>query len=299
MIDLTKFKHQSWLDGRIVVINDDCEKVMADIGDKEIDLVLTDPPYLYLNHHLDIKFNQEYVFNQFYRILNKDRCLLFFGRGESFYYWNNLAKQYGFNFKEEIIWDKNQPTSPTLTLQRIHETIALHQKGNFKLNDVYIDYFEYNVEAEKTFENDLKRLISSINNLKNIDDLNKWKEDNCTEQRKNKHSITSKLQFYKDRGFNVFKMVSQGRKLSSVCRVAREHYNFIHPTQKPIKLLKHLLNLSSNADYLVFDPFLGSGSTAIACIKTKRRLIGCELDPIYFEKMCERIETELKQGVLF
>ena len=102
MIDLTKFKHQSWLDGRIVVINDDCEKVMADIGDKEIDLVLTDPPYLYLNHHLDIKFNQEYVFNQFYRILNKDRCLLFFGRGESFYYWNNLAKQYGFNFKEEI-----------------------------------------------------------------------------------------------------------------------------------------------------------------------------------------------------
>ena len=73
-----------------------------------------------------------------------------------------MAKQYGFNFKEEIIWDKNQPTSPTLTLQRIHETIALHQKGNFKLNDVYIDYFEYNVEAEKTFENDLKRLDSVI-----------------------------------------------------------------------------------------------------------------------------------------
>ena len=45
MLDLTKFKHQSWLDGRIVVINDDCEKVMADIGDKQFTLIISDSPY--------------------------------------------------------------------------------------------------------------------------------------------------------------------------------------------------------------------------------------------------------------
>ena len=46
MINLEKFKHRSWLDGRIVAINGDCQEVMAEIGDKEIDLVLTVDKYL-------------------------------------------------------------------------------------------------------------------------------------------------------------------------------------------------------------------------------------------------------------
>jgi len=50
---------------------------------------------------------------------------------------------------------------------------------------------------------------------------------------------------------------------------------------------------------LVFSPFLGSGTDAIACIRTKRRLIGCELDAEYFDKMCQRIDEELRQGNLF
>ena len=45
MINLEKFKHKSWLDGRIIAINADCFDVMREIKDKEIDLVLTDPPY--------------------------------------------------------------------------------------------------------------------------------------------------------------------------------------------------------------------------------------------------------------
>lgn len=44
-MNLEKFKHKTFCDGRIVMINADCEAVMAEIGDKEIDLVLTDPPY--------------------------------------------------------------------------------------------------------------------------------------------------------------------------------------------------------------------------------------------------------------
>lgn len=73
----------------------------------------------------------------------------------------------------------------------------------------------------------------------------------------------------------------------------------IHPTQKSSRLFQWCLNNYSQENDLIFDGFLGSGTTAIAAIRTKRRLIGAELDPIYFEKMCERIETELKQGVLF
>jgi len=72
-----------------------------------------------------------------------------------------------------------------------------------------------------------------------------------------------------------------------------------HPTQKPIPLMSWCLNNYSQENDLIFDGFLGSGTTAIACIRTKRRLIGCELDNEYFDKMCKRIEEELRQGNLF
>lgn len=75
--------------------------------------------------------------------------------------------------------------------------------------------------------------------------------------------------------------------------------NKIHPTQKPVALMSWCLNNYSKENDLIFDAFAGSFTTAIACIRTKRRFIGCELDPIYFEKAVERIETELRQGVLF
>lgn len=73
----------------------------------------------------------------------------------------------------------------------------------------------------------------------------------------------------------------------------------IHPCQKPVALMSWCLNQYSKENELIFDGYMGSGSVAIAAIKTNRTLIGCELDPIYFEKMCHRIEEELKQGRLF
>jgi site-specific DNA-methyltransferase (adenine-specific) len=94
-------------------------------------------------------------------------------------------------------------------------------------------------------------------------------------------------------------MITRGRRLNSIFRVDKEHYQFIHPTQKPVELLKHLINLCSQENELIFDGFSGSGSCAVACIKTNRRFIGCELDNQYFDLSCKRIETELKQANLF
>lgn len=289
---------QEFLDGKIVLYNADCLEVMQEITSESINLVLTDPPYLYLNHKLDKQFDEELFFKLAYQILG-DGFILFFGRGKSFYHWNCLCDKIGFDFKEEIIWDKNQQSSPVLVLQRIHETIAVWQKGNVKLNNVYIDAYEYNLQAEKTFEADLKRLIALIKNYKTIEELDEWKEGKYEKIRTNKHNLTSSLKLSKDKGFNIFQMYDRGRRLTSICRVNREHYKFIHPTQKPVKLLSHLINLCSQPNDLVFDGFSGSGSTAIACIKTNRRFIGCELDKDYFDASCKRIEAELKQTNFF
>jgi site-specific DNA-methyltransferase (adenine-specific) len=62
-----------------------------------------------------------------------------------------------------------------------------------------------------------------------------------------------------------------------------------HPTQKPVKLFMDILEKYSKPDDLVLDPFLGSGTTAIACQKTGRRYIGIEKIPEYCEIARRRI----------
>ena len=64
----------------------------------------------------------------------------------------------------------------------------------------------------------------------------------------------------------------------------------IHPTEKPLKLFEYLIGVSSNEGDVVLDPFLGSGTTAVACINTNRHYIGFELDPNYYEIACKRLD---------
>ena len=65
----------------------------------------------------------------------------------------------------------------------------------------------------------------------------------------------------------------------------------LHDTEKPVDLMKILIENSSAENELVLDPFMGIGSTGIACVNTNRNFIGIELDPKYFEIAKERIEN--------
>ncbi len=62
------------------------------------------------------------------------------------------------------------------------------------------------------------------------------------------------------------------------------------PNQIPVKLIELLIGLSSNKDMLVLDPFMGSGTTAVACKNLKRNFIGFELNPEYVKIANERLE---------
>ncbi len=66
-----------------------------------------------------------------------------------------------------------------------------------------------------------------------------------------------------------------------------------HPTQKPISILKRMIEIASNEDDIIFDPFMGVGSTGVAAMQLKRRFIGVELDAQYYYAGKKRIETEL------
>jgi len=66
----------------------------------------------------------------------------------------------------------------------------------------------------------------------------------------------------------------------------------IHPTQKPVALYERLLLSLTDAGDTVFDPFMGSGTTALACIHTKRHFIGAEIHEPYFNLAQSRIDAE-------
>ena len=63
-----------------------------------------------------------------------------------------------------------------------------------------------------------------------------------------------------------------------------------HPTQKPIKLIKRLIYASSNKGDIVFDPFVGSGSTAVAAVQLERDFLGFEIEKKYYEIAVRRID---------
>ncbi len=67
----------------------------------------------------------------------------------------------------------------------------------------------------------------------------------------------------------------------------------LHPTQKPIDLMKVIVENSSNVGDVVLDCFMGSGSTGVASLESNRKFIGCEIDKKFFDIAKERIEGSI------
>ncbi len=319
------------------IYNEDCIEGMKRIPDESIDCILTDPPYQYLkNQKLDIPFDEETFFNDVKRVLKPSGFIVMFGRGTAFYRWNTMLANLGFNFKEEIIWDKRYSTSPLLPLHRVHETVSLHCKGKGKINKVKVPYLEMKQYDIDGLVNDIKRLKTVFHNTKSLDAVmefleNNNREANCSEGQapKLQHPMRYSLnraaavmqgikegmnektiirsdrvktdnftkygismdgkQKQGNRCCNVMQSIFFGMNEKSIIKERRDHYNTIHQTQKPVRLLERLLNLVCDTNTLVLDPFVGSGSTAIACMNTGRNYIGFEIDKEYYDNVCKRI----------
>lgn len=84
---------------------------------------------------------------------------------------------------------------------------------------------------------------------------------------------------------------------SPICMPPERLQKPFHPTQKPIKLLSHIIKIASNQGDVVFDPFMGVGSTCVAARILDRDFIGCEIDKQYYKAAISRID--LLQGQNF
>ena len=94
-------------------------------------------------------------------------------------------------------------------------------------------------------------------------------------------------------GGKEYKVFSYYTNNSTVAAQMTNDIKFDHPSQKPINLIKKLISDYSTENDIILDPFLGSGTTAVACKQLKRNFIGIELS----EKYCEIARQRLRQDV--
>ena len=92
----------------------------------------------------------------------------------------------------------------------------------------------------------------------------------------------------------IFNLPKDKAKKSNVLSYKKD-YGGLHPTQKPVELLKDLIKTYSNEGDTILDFTMGSGSTLVACKETNRKGIGIELDEKYFNIAKERISQSTSE----
>lgn len=107
------------------------------------------------------------------------------------------------------------------------------------------------------------------------------------------------LYFHKGKGKTNPKSYDDARTCWFEPINGEDKVKFGHPTIKPIKMIDRLVRNSSDEGDTVLDPFLGSGTTAVACHLNNRRCIGIEINEGYFNIAKKRIENEIKNLKLF
>jgi len=84
-----------------------------------------------------------------------------------------------------------------------------------------------------------------------------------------------------------------------ICMGSERVRNPFHPTQKPVRVLEHIIKIASEEDDVVFDPFMGVGSTGVAALNLGRKFIGIEIDENYFRAAERRIREAAAKLKLF
>ena len=113
-----------------------------------------------------------------------------------------------------------------------------------------------------------------------------WEKNNCTPSQYYMKNCEYVLFLRKDKA----KWINNIGDSKTVHKFNNIIGNKLHPTEKPVDLLEYYLLNSSEPNDIVFDPFMGSGSTGVAALNTNRNFIGIELDPTYFQIAKDRIE---------
>jgi DNA modification methylase len=272
-----------------------------------IKAIITDPPYNKLSHKIETKINFHDIVGIADYIINNG-FFIFFGMQPSLSNFLTISLNSKFNFYQEIIWDKISASSYLRPINNIHENIIFLKKGQAKINKIRYPFHNETVDMLSVQSiSTMKRYLSSCSSfLKNKEKIYAYleylegkyavKEQNIVNIVNDAIHLRKSLK--RTTHLNEKLIVLQdGKKVSSLLRVMphnkqRHHFNIPHPTVKPINLLEVLIELTTSGGDIIFDPFLGSGTTLLAAEKTHRICYGMEIFPEYCSIILERFHKE-------
>lgn len=288
---------------KIQLIHGNCETEIQKLPDESVDVILTDPPYLYLkNQKWDKPFNEDLLFSEWKRVLKDTGMVVMFGRGESFYRWNYKLAQLGFKFKEELIWDKITSSSPVAKLNRVHETASIYSKRKGKIIKVKVPYIEIRKFDPHKIEKDLRTIVAKLNNFTKLQQMQDFIDNGVIiykEKATVNHCATLRSgALRKNRLNSEVSRIHEGMVERSIIKIPVKQHNRLHSTEKPSELMERLLNIvvEPNTNAMVLDTFAGSGSVAIASYNLGHSFIGYELDEDFYTKAKSRIEKHIAEA---
>ena len=285
------------------IIKGDCVKELREIPDRTIDLIILDPPYWkVIGEEWDYKWRTKNDYadwckqwiDELGRVIKLSGSMYLFGYLRNLVYVYEAMRNAGFIFRQQIIINKGI------------KAIGGRATKGYKMFPNVTESLLYFVFDSKPF---IKRLL-----------LERQKELNLTSFQINSqlgvkangggvwslytgNNILAQVPTKKmwDKLQNVLKFSYPYEELSPVFNIEMgitdvwgdiDYYKEerFHPTQKPVPLLERIIRTSTKEGMVVLDPFLGAGSTAVACIRLNRHYIGIEIDEGYVKLTEKRIE---------
>lgn len=214
--------------------------------------------------------------------------------------WCNRAGEI-FRFKEHISWVKRKTSNIFEDLCRRHESIVIYAIDSFdffKTKGKYEDIATANLYHQITVIESIRTYISALWKIFETGEKSIARKSKDVYNYKHYNGIQTAEVNRCNRNINFTNVWSflphNTSKLNDMA------YNIPHPTVKPILLLERLVELLTpepTADFvpLILDPFLGSGTTAVASRNLKRQYIGFELEEDYYDICVKRLNEPLQE----
>lgn len=301
----------------IIILNNDCMDELEKLDDNSIDCVITDPPYFIdkldnkwssdgvnndiKNSHIKhlpkgMKFDKVQVKNLYDYYLELSKLLFTKMKPGAYFLSFSAPRLYhaiamsceiaGFEIRDMINWTYTQSMPKGMSMSHIIKKMVLTEEEKTNLIEEYKDYktpqirscFEPICVAMKP----LGKLTFIKNELQFKTGLLDFSQKVGIDHNRVPANIITTEEYNETYDKNF--LVSKPTKKEKGCTNK-------HITVKPIAIMEHLVRLFSKEGATVVDPFLGSGTTAIACKNTKRKCIGIELNKDYYDTCIERLSV--------
>jgi len=302
-------------DGKKEILLGDCLELMKDIPNGSIDCVVTDPPYtdgktnVLDGHIIQTQIDINRFTKEVYRVLKPNSFYACFGQMPTILAWYNSAIENGFKFRIDIVWCKKKGgQGGNLALKKSHELIYIFSKGSpnyFKTTGLFSDVsqalIEYNLkDIESIFRHlsyykgiaEGRKLQDFVISLTDSNDDYFQNKGGFKKQMKGKQFGNHDLMFNSVWAFTTHNLKHRNPQTGQIK----------HPTVKSIPLMERLIELLSDKNEIILDPFSGSGTTALACLNTNRQFIVMEKEQKYYDIILKRVadfNKNFEQQTLF